>query len=89
MSSIPPDDDDQWRNPFDGRPFVTLDSSEPGIYAVTIESGATLRDMIDVVAILPRLIYIDHAPPTPGDSAVILRFRALPPGLGRLRFGEL
>ncbi len=87
MTSIPPDDG-QWHNPFQGRPFVRLDVSGPWLYTLTIESGATLRDMIEIVAVLPPLIYIDHQRPSPGDSAVILHFRALP-DLGRLLFGAL
>ncbi|SNQ48117.1 conserved hypothetical protein [Frankia canadensis] len=83
MPSIPPPSDG-WRSP---RPFVSLDIPEPGLYAVTIRSGATLRDVVDVVASLPRLLYIDHHRPSPGDSTVTLHFRALPHDLGPLPFG--
>ncbi|MCM3882142.1 hypothetical protein [Frankia sp. R82] len=85
MPSIPPHND-RWHNPFDGRPFVSLTHPEPEIHALTLETGASLHDMIDVVAALPRLIYVDNRRRTPWDSAVTLYLRALP-DLGTPRFG--
>lgn len=51
---------------------------EAGLYDVTMTSGASLRDLVDVTATLPPVLFVDHWRVSPGDSAVILRFRTLP-----------
>lgn len=78
MASIPPAGRGGWRNPYEGRPFVSLNAAAGGVYDLTMTSGASLRDLIDVTATLPPVLFVDHWRVSPGDSAVILRFRALP-----------
>ncbi len=66
-------------NPYEGRRFVSLGApTEHGIFEVTMESGATLWDMVSVVATMPTAVYIDHHSPTPGGTTILLRFRLLP-----------
>ncbi len=79
MSSTPSSAGRGWRNPYEGRPFVTL-GVDPGtgLYDLTMTSGASLRDLVDVTATLPPVLFVDHWRVSRGDSAVVLRFRALP-----------
>ncbi|CAJ61594.1 hypothetical protein FRAAL2950 [Frankia alni ACN14a] len=77
MSSIP-SSGRGWRNPYEGRPFVTLVHSGDGLFDLTMTSGASLRDLVDVTATLPPVLFVDHWRASLGDSAVVLRFRALP-----------
>ncbi|CAO5247194.1 conserved hypothetical protein [Frankia sp. AgKG'84/4] len=88
MSSIPPSTGRGWRNPYEGRPFVTLRIDHvAGLYDVTMTSGASLRDLVNVTATLPPVLFVDHWRASLGDSAAVLRFRALP-DLGAM-FGGL
>ncbi|MCL9796145.1 hypothetical protein [Frankia sp. AgKG'84/4] len=50
-------------------------------------SGASLRDLVNVTATLPPVLFVDHWRASLGDSAAVLRFRALP-DLGAM-FGGL
>ncbi|ABD13442.1 hypothetical protein CcI156_20775 [Frankia sp. CcI156] len=87
MSSIPPSGRGGWRNPYEGRPFVTINPHDDhGLYDLAMTPGASLRDLVDVTATLPPVLFIDHWRVSPGDSAVILRFRTLP-DLGSLLGG--
>ncbi|WP_232291693.1 hypothetical protein [Frankia sp. QA3] len=57
---------------------MTLAYSGDDLYDLTMTSGASLRDLVDVTATLPPVLYVDHWAAGPGGSAVVLRFRALP-----------
>ncbi|CAI7974677.1 conserved hypothetical protein [Frankia sp. Hr75.2] len=76
MPSIPPGSGG-WRNPYEGRPFVAVEPRPDGRYEVTIAAGAMLRDLVDVTATLPRVIYTDHRPVVPGGTDVRLIFRSM------------
>ena len=78
MASIPPTGRGTWRNPYEGRPFVSLNPLPGGLFDLTMTSGASLRDLIDVTATIPPALFVDHWRASPGDSAVILRYRTLP-----------
>ncbi|SBW20783.1 hypothetical protein [Protofrankia symbiont of Coriaria ruscifolia] len=83
MPSIPPTDHGPWRNPFDGRRFVSMRRTEGGLHEVTVSPGADLHDIVDVTATMPSVVYLDHRPAEPSDPTVILTFGPIPTYAGR------
>ncbi|MCK9893377.1 hypothetical protein [Frankia sp. AgB32] len=60
---------------------MTLTHSGDGLYDLTMMPGASLRDLVEVTATLPPVLFVDHRRVNSGDSAdsaVVLQFRALP-----------
>ncbi|WP_235498082.1 hypothetical protein [Frankia sp. R43] len=45
-----------------------------------MRAGATLRDLVNVTATLPRVVYIDHRTMVRNGTDVILRFRSATDG---------
>ncbi|KPM50457.1 hypothetical protein ACG83_04745 [Frankia sp. R43] len=80
MTSIPPSGDRGSRDPYRGRPFVTVNPRPRGVFDVTVRSGAMLRDLVDVTATLPSVVYLDHRSVAPGGTDVRMRFRTLGDG---------
>ncbi|OHV28381.1 hypothetical protein BBK14_03250 [Parafrankia soli] len=78
VPSIQPPDHGPWRNPFDGRRFVSVRRTDRGLYELTLTHGADLHDLIDVTATLPSVVYLDHRPAEPTDPTVILTFGPTP-----------
>jgi uncharacterized repeat protein (TIGR03917 family) len=64
-----------WRNPYEGRPLATVRQTQHGDHEVTIQPGADVADLVEVLGRVPATsIFTEHY----GDVDAVLVFRPIP-----------